>query len=120
MTIERLVPIADSTGLDHVIVVPPSLEGIRFDYGQVAALRHPGRFAKMGLSPLRHARYHGASRHDAPGGHHLRCKMSAAMRGQGAKLATGEAGSEPDLSSPDVPKCSARSRHDHATPPRTE
>ncbi len=48
MTIERLVPIMDSAGLDRVIVVPPSLEGIRFDYGQEAARRHPGRFATMG------------------------------------------------------------------------
>lgn len=48
MTIERLVPIMDSAGLDRVIVVPPSLKGIRFDYGQEAARRHPGRFATMG------------------------------------------------------------------------
>ena len=48
MTIERLVPIMDAAGVDRVIVVPPSLEGIRFDYGQEAARRHPGRFATMG------------------------------------------------------------------------
>ncbi|MBX9757313.1 MAG: amidohydrolase [Beijerinckiaceae bacterium] len=48
MTIERLVPIMDDSGVDKVVVVPPSLEGTRFDYGQEAARRHPGRFATMG------------------------------------------------------------------------
>ena len=48
MTIERLVPIMDEGGVDKVIIVPPSLEGTRFDYGQEAARRFPGRFATMG------------------------------------------------------------------------
>lgn len=48
MTIERIVPIMDEGGVDKVIIVPPSLEGTRFDYGQEAARRHPGRFATMG------------------------------------------------------------------------
>ena len=47
MTIERLVPIMDEAGVDRVIVIPPSLEGTRFDYGQEAARRYPGRFATM-------------------------------------------------------------------------
>jgi predicted TIM-barrel fold metal-dependent hydrolase len=48
MTVERLVPIMDEGGVDKVIIVPPSLEGTRFDYGQEAARRYPGRFATMG------------------------------------------------------------------------
>jgi len=48
MTIERLVPIMDEAGVDRVLIVPPSLEGIRYDYGQEAARRYPGRFATMG------------------------------------------------------------------------
>jgi predicted TIM-barrel fold metal-dependent hydrolase len=37
----------DEAGVDRVVVVPPSLEGYRFDYGQEAARRYPGRFATM-------------------------------------------------------------------------
>ncbi len=48
MTIERVVPIMDAGGVDKTIIVPPSLEGIRYDYGQEAAARYPGRFATMG------------------------------------------------------------------------
>lgn len=48
MTIERVVPIMDEGLVDRVVVVPPSLEGTRFDYGQEAARRYPGRFATMG------------------------------------------------------------------------
>ena len=48
MTIERVVPLMDEGGVDRVVIVPPSLEGIRYDYGQEAATRHPGRFATMG------------------------------------------------------------------------
>ncbi len=48
MTIERVVPILDEAGVDKVVIVPPSLEGTRFDYGQEAARRYPGRFATMG------------------------------------------------------------------------
>jgi len=48
MTIERVLPLMDQGGVDKVVIVPPSLEGIRFDYGQEAARRYPGRFATMG------------------------------------------------------------------------
>ena len=47
MTIERVVPMIDEAGVDRVVIVPPTLEGIRFDYGQEAARRYPGRFATM-------------------------------------------------------------------------
>ncbi len=47
MTIERLVPMMDAAGVDRVLIVPPTLEGIRYDYGQEAARRYPGRFATM-------------------------------------------------------------------------
>src|SRR5258708_25351365 len=48
MTIERVVPMIDEGGVDRVVIVPPSLEGERVDYGQEAAKRYPGRFATMG------------------------------------------------------------------------
>ena len=48
MTIERVVPMIDAAGVDHVVIVPPTLEGDRVDYGQEAARRYPGRFATMG------------------------------------------------------------------------
>jgi predicted TIM-barrel fold metal-dependent hydrolase len=48
MTIERVVPMIDQGGVDRVVIVPPSLEGERVDYGQEAARRYPGRFATMG------------------------------------------------------------------------
>ena len=47
MTIERLVPLMDAADVDRVLIVPPTLEGIRYDYGQEAARRYPGRFATM-------------------------------------------------------------------------
>ncbi len=47
MTIERVLPLMDEGGVDKIVIVPPSLEGIRFDYGQEAARRYPGRFATM-------------------------------------------------------------------------
>src|ERR1700736_4508032 len=43
MTIERVVPMIDEGGVDRVVIVPPSLEGERVDYGQEAARRYPGR-----------------------------------------------------------------------------
>jgi predicted TIM-barrel fold metal-dependent hydrolase len=46
-TIERVVPMMDKAGVDRVVIVPPTLEGERIDYGQEAARRHPGRFAIM-------------------------------------------------------------------------
>jgi predicted TIM-barrel fold metal-dependent hydrolase len=48
MTIERVVPMIDEAGVDRVVIVPPTLEGERYDYGQEAARRYPGRFATMG------------------------------------------------------------------------
>jgi predicted TIM-barrel fold metal-dependent hydrolase len=48
MTIERVVPMIDAAGVDRVVIVPPTLEGERVDYGQEAARRYPGRFATMG------------------------------------------------------------------------
>ncbi len=48
MTIERVVPMIDDAGVDRVVIVPPTLEGLRVDYGQEAARRYPGRFATMG------------------------------------------------------------------------
>jgi predicted TIM-barrel fold metal-dependent hydrolase len=48
MTIERVVPMIDEAGVDRVVIVPPTLEGERVDYGQEAARRYPGRFATMG------------------------------------------------------------------------
>ena len=47
MTIERVVPLMDAAGVDRVVIVPPTLEGTRHDYGQEAARRYPGRFATM-------------------------------------------------------------------------
>lgn len=51
-TIERVVPLMDEAGVDRVVIVPPSLDGVRLDYGQEAAKRHPGRFAVMGRIAL--------------------------------------------------------------------
>jgi predicted TIM-barrel fold metal-dependent hydrolase len=48
MTIERVVPMINEAGVDRVVIVPPTLEGLRVDYGQEAARRYPGRFATMG------------------------------------------------------------------------
>lgn len=47
-TIERVVPLMDEAGVDRVVIVPPSLEGVRLDYAQEAVKRYPGRFAIMG------------------------------------------------------------------------
>src|SRR3954462_13349577 len=52
MTIERVVPMIDEAGVDRVVIVPPTLEGLRHDYGQEAARRYPGRFATMGRIEL--------------------------------------------------------------------
>jgi predicted TIM-barrel fold metal-dependent hydrolase len=52
MTIERVVPMLDEAGVDRVVIVPPTLEGERYDYGQEAARRYPGRFATMGRIAL--------------------------------------------------------------------
>jgi predicted TIM-barrel fold metal-dependent hydrolase len=54
-TIERVVPMIDEAGVDRVVIVPPTLEGERYDYGQEAARRYPGRFATMGRIKLNDA-----------------------------------------------------------------
>jgi predicted TIM-barrel fold metal-dependent hydrolase len=46
-TIERVVPMIDEAGVDRVVIVPPTLEGERIDYGQEAVRRYPGRFGIM-------------------------------------------------------------------------
>jgi predicted TIM-barrel fold metal-dependent hydrolase len=51
-TIERVVPMIDEAGVDRVVIVPPSIEGERVDYGQEALRRYPGRFGIMGLVNL--------------------------------------------------------------------
>jgi hypothetical protein len=38
-----VVPMIDAAGVDRVVIVPPTLEGDRVDYGQEAARRYPGR-----------------------------------------------------------------------------
>jgi predicted TIM-barrel fold metal-dependent hydrolase len=48
MSIERVIAIIDDAGVERVVIVPPTLEGERYDYGQEAARRYPGRFATMG------------------------------------------------------------------------
>lgn len=51
-TIEKLVPLMDEAGVDRVVIVPPSWEGDRNDYGLEAVLRYPSRFAVMGRIAL--------------------------------------------------------------------
>ncbi len=48
MSIERVIAVIDDAGVERVVIVPPTLEGERYDYGQEAARRYPGRFATMG------------------------------------------------------------------------
>ena len=52
MTIERVLALLDEGGVDRLVIVPPTLEGMRVDYGQEAARRYPGRFATMGRIQL--------------------------------------------------------------------
>jgi predicted TIM-barrel fold metal-dependent hydrolase len=47
MTIERVKSLMDEAGVDRIVIVPPTLEGYRYDYGQEAGRRYPGRFATM-------------------------------------------------------------------------
>ena len=51
-TLEKLVPMMDEAGVDRAVIVPPSWEGDRNDYGLEAVARYPGRFAVMGRIPL--------------------------------------------------------------------
>jgi len=49
---EKLLGMMDEAGVDRVIIVPPSWEGERNDYGLEAAARYPNRFAVMGRLSL--------------------------------------------------------------------
>jgi len=51
-TIERLIKLMDEGGVDRAVIVPPTLTGLRNDYGLEAAKRHPARFAVMGRFPV--------------------------------------------------------------------
>ena len=52
-TIEKLLPLMDTAGVDRVVVVPPSWPGDRNDYALEAAQRYPDRFGVMGRITLR-------------------------------------------------------------------
>lgn len=52
LTYERLLAEMNQTGVDRVILVPPSWDGYRNDYALEAAQKYPGRFAVMGKLPL--------------------------------------------------------------------
>ena len=47
-TYDKLLPMMDEAGVDRVVIVPPSWEGERNDYGLEAARKYPNRFAVMG------------------------------------------------------------------------
>jgi predicted TIM-barrel fold metal-dependent hydrolase len=47
-TYDKLLPMMDEAGVDRVVIVPPSWEGERNDYGMEAARRFPDRFRSMG------------------------------------------------------------------------
>jgi predicted TIM-barrel fold metal-dependent hydrolase len=47
-TYDKLLPMMDEAGVDRVVIVPPSWEGERNDYGMEAAKKFPNRFASMG------------------------------------------------------------------------
>jgi len=47
-TYDKLLPMMDEAGVDRVIIVPPSWEGERNDYGMEAARKFPDRFRSMG------------------------------------------------------------------------
>jgi len=51
-TLEKLLPMMNEAGVDRAVIVPPSWEGDRNDYGLEAVARYPGRFAVMGRVPL--------------------------------------------------------------------
>lgn len=52
MTYERMLAFMDSAGVDRAIIVPPSWEGDRIDYGMEASAKYPNRFAVMGRIAL--------------------------------------------------------------------
>src|SRR5262245_1200080 len=47
-----MLPMMDETGVDRVVIVPPSWEGDRIDYALEAAAKYPKRFAVMGRIAL--------------------------------------------------------------------
>jgi len=47
-TYDKLLPMMDEAGVDRVVIVPPSWEGERNDYGMEAARKFPDRFRSMG------------------------------------------------------------------------
>jgi predicted TIM-barrel fold metal-dependent hydrolase len=49
---QRMIGLMNDAGIDRAIIVPPSWEGDRIDYGMEAAQKHPGRFAVMGRIPF--------------------------------------------------------------------
>jgi predicted TIM-barrel fold metal-dependent hydrolase len=49
---DKLLTMMDGAGVDRVVIVPPSWEGERNDYGLEAAARHPQRFGVMGRLAL--------------------------------------------------------------------
>jgi predicted TIM-barrel fold metal-dependent hydrolase len=51
-TYDKLLPLMDEAGVDRVVIVPPSWEGERNDYGMEAARKFPDRFRSMGRIPL--------------------------------------------------------------------
>jgi predicted TIM-barrel fold metal-dependent hydrolase len=51
-TIEKLVAMMDESGVDRVVIVPPSWPGDRNDYAIEAAKRYPTRFGIMGRIPV--------------------------------------------------------------------
>ncbi len=52
LSYETMLSMMDEAGVDRLVIVPPSWEGDRNDYGLEAAARYPGRFAVMGRIPL--------------------------------------------------------------------
>ena len=52
LTYDMLLPMMDEAGVDRVVIVPPSWEGDRIDYGLEAAAKYPDRFAVMGRIAL--------------------------------------------------------------------
>lgn len=51
-TVEKLLPLMDAAGVSRVVIVPPSWEGNRNDYGLENAQKYPDRFAVMGRIAL--------------------------------------------------------------------
>jgi predicted TIM-barrel fold metal-dependent hydrolase len=52
LSFETMLAMMDETGVDRLVIVPPSWEGDRNDYALEAAARYPDRFAVMGRITL--------------------------------------------------------------------